>query len=325
MKVYQAKLKAGTDVNCFSIVLGAAVETKLSKFVDEVVKPVFFANQERRIIYSVAMRPNKQIFRKDINGEPAYITFDAQEVEKMQESYFKMNNQGLAKMSLNHSEESISEVYPMENWIVFNPELDKSKTLLMEDVQAGDLILGFKINNNDVWEKFIKTGEVDGISLEAFLDYEIINPTNINMNVEEKKTFITELKETFKSVFMAMPAEKTAEELAAEKLALDPTAGAGDPSLDPTAGAGDPLAELQTMYDAVVAENADLKEKLATMQAKHVEEATALQTLKSQKAKAENDLAVFKAEKLAIQNLPNEKSFAEMTSLEKYRQSKKNQ
>jgi len=312
MKAYKAKLKAGTDVNCFSIVLGAAVKTKFSKFADEANKPVFFANQEKRIIYSVAMRPNKEIFRKDINGEPGYITFDTEEVEKMQQSYFKSNNKGLAKMSLNHSDETITDVYPIESWIVLNPEQDKSKTLLMEDVQAGDLILGFKIDNDDVWENFVKTGEVDGISLEAFLDYEIINP--MNMNVEEKKTFIGELKEAFKAVFMALPPEKTEEELAAEKLALDAAANAPDP-----------MAELQTMYDAAIAENADLKEKIATMQAKDVEDATELETMKSQKAKAENDLAAFKADKLAVKNLPNEKpkAFAEMSNYEKAREKNK--
>jgi hypothetical protein len=301
MKVYKAKLKAGTDVNCFSIVLGAAVETKLSKFANDVEKPVFFANQEKRIIYSVAMRPNKEIFRKDINGEPGYITFDAEEVEKMQQSYFKSNNQGLAKMSLNHSDESITDVYPIESWIVLNPELDKSKTLLMEDVQAGDLILGFKIDNDDVWENFVKTGEVDGISLEAFLDYEIINPI-INMTKEEKKeNFFTHLMN-----FFAVDEEVKAEEVEVEVVEEEEMAA-------------DPLAELQEKYDAAIAENADLKEKLATMQAKDVEDATVLETMKSQKAKAENDLAVFKADKLAVKNLPNEKpkTFAEMSNYEK--------
>ena len=307
MKVYKAKLKAGTDVNCFSIVLGAAVETKLSKFADEVLKPVFFANQEKRIIYSVAMRPDKQIFRKDINGEPAYISFDAEEVEKMQHSYFRSNNKGLAKMSLNHSDEAITDVYPIESWIVNNPEIDKSKTLLMEDVQAGDLILGFKIDNDEVWEKFIKTGEVDGISLEAFLDYEIINPIN-KMTVEQKKeNFFTHLMNFF-AVEEVKEEEVVEEEIKEEKMEE-----------------ADPMAELQTMYDAAMVENADLKEKLATLQAKEIEDDTKLETMKAQTLKAENELAVFKAEKLAIVNLPNEKEVTKMTALEKYRESKKNQ
>jgi hypothetical protein len=131
------------------------------------------------------------------------------------------------------------------------------------------------------------------------------------MNVEEKKSFINEVIEVAKSLFMMNDKEK-------EDMAEVPEAIATDPPVDP-------MAELQTMYDAAMAENADLKEKLATMQAKDVEDATTLETMKSEKAKAENDLAVFKAEKLAIVNLPKPKEFAEMTSLEKYRESKKNQ
>ena len=314
MKVYKAKLKAGTDVNCFSIVLGAAVETKLSKFAEEVNKIVFFANDEKRIIYSVAMRPNKQIFRKDINGEPGYISFDAEEVEKMQQSYFKSNNKGLAKMSLNHSDESITDVYPIESWIVLNPELDKSKTLMMEDVQAGDLILGFKIENDDVWENFVKTGEVDGISLEAFLDYEIIKP-ELNMNTKDKKENFFNHMMSFFAVDGEIKEEM--EEENKEKMDDELLLVEGE-------SPADAMAELQEKHDALLAENADLKEQLATMKANDVVEATELETMKSQKAKAEKDLAVFKAEKLAIQNLPKQKQFAEMTSLEKYRESKKN-
>jgi hypothetical protein len=75
MKVYEAKLKPETEVEAFSLVLNAAVETKLSKFAEEVETPKFFANEEKRIIFSVALRPDKLIFRKDVNGEPANVFF----------------------------------------------------------------------------------------------------------------------------------------------------------------------------------------------------------------------------------------------------------
>jgi hypothetical protein len=184
--------------------------------------------------------------------------------------------------------------------MVNDPEVDKSKTLMMQDVLHDDLIIGYKIDNQDVWENFVKTGKVDGLSVEAFLDYEITNP--IKMNTEEKKTFIEELKEVFKSMFMAVPSEKTEEELAAEKLALD---GAGDP-------APDPMAELQAKYDSVMAENADLKEQLSVMQVKKVEDDTKLETMKTQ-------IETFKADAIAIKNLPNEKvkTYAEMNNYEK--------
>lgn len=312
MKVYEAKLRKNTEVESFSLVLGAAVETKLSKFAEEKETPVFFANEEKRIIYSVAMRPDKMIFRKDVNGEPANVYFTAETVEQIQQSYFKSNNKGLVKMNLNHSDTSVDGVYPIESWIVNNPEIDKSKTLFMNDVKAKDLIIGYKIDNDDVWENFVKTGNVDGLSVEAFLDYEIINPI-ITMNTEEKKSFIQEVVDEVKAFFATEPT-KTPEEIAAEEAA----------SLAANEATPDPLQELQDKYDLIIAENADLKEKLATLQGDKVIADTTLETMKSEKVKAETDLATFKAETVAIKNLPNEKvkAFDEMTPLEKFRASK---
>lgn len=305
MKVYEAKLKANTEVESFSLVLGAAVETKLSHFAEEIETPTFFANEEKRIIYSVAMRPNKMIFRKDVNGEPANVFFSVDTVEQIQQSYFKANNLGKVKMNLNHSTDKVDGVYPLESWIVENPEIDKSKTLMMSDVQPKDLIIGYKIDNNDVWENFVKTGGVDGLSVEAYLDYEINN--QVNMTVEEKKeNFFTHMMKFFAT---DMPAEKTAEEIAAEAVANN---------------APDAKEELDEVdYEAkckeLEAKVADLEAKLAEYEAKEVEAATQLETMKSEKEKIETDFATFKADKEAIKNVPNEavKNYSEMNNAEK--------
>ena len=299
MKIYEAKLRKGTEVDAFSLVLGAAVETKLSKFAEENETPVFFANQEKRIIYSVAMRPDKMIFRKDVNGEPANVYFTAETVEQIQQSYFKNNNAGKGKMNINHSDQHIEGVYPIESWIVNDPEVDKSKTLLMEDVRAKDFILGYKIDNNDVWENFVKTGHVDGLSVEAYLDYEITN--KINMNTEDKKSLFAEFKSWFA---MDVPVP---------------------PAVDgPPADAPDPMKELQDKYDLLMAENSDLKEKVAEYQAKEIEAGTELETMKTEKLKAETDLSTFKADVLVIKNMPNEavKEYKDMSPVEKFRADK---
>lgn len=305
MKVYEAKLRKDTEVESFSLVLGAAVETKLSKFAEETETPTFFANEEERIIYSVAMRPNKMIYRKDINGEPANVFFSEETVKQIQQSYFRSNNKGLVKMNLNHSNEKVDGVYPIESWMVNKPEVDKSKTLLMQDVKPKDLIIGYKIDNNDVWENFVKTGEVDGLSVEAFLDYEIINP-NITMNTEEKKSFKDEVISAVKEFFALTPPGDTAKD------------------------AVYPMKELQDKYDMALAEISDLKEKLSEYQAKEVEAGVTLETMKAEKetfaAELEakkTELETFKAESLAIKNVPNEKQdFSKMSPLEKFRATK---
>jgi hypothetical protein len=299
MKVYEAKLKPDTEVEAFSLVLGAAVETKLQKFAEEVETPVFFANEEKRIIFSVALRPDKLIFRKDVNGEPANVFFSKETVEKLQQSFFKNNAKGKAKFNINHAQE-FSDVYPIESWIVNDPEIDKSKTLLMTDVQEGDLILGYKIDNDEVWEKFVKTGEVDGLSVEAFLDYEILKPQI--MNEEEKKSFMAEIISHVKALFQTDPPQKTKEELEAEEKAR----------LEAEASAKPPAENWEEKYNQLMSENADLKEKLAEYQAKEIEANTALETMKAQ------------IQKFAIDNKPNEvvKDWAKMTPLEKFRATK---
>lgn len=296
MKIYEAKLRVNTEVDSFSLVLGAAVETKLSKFAAENETPVFFANEEKRIIYSVAMRPDKMIFRKDVNGEPANVYFSSETVEKIQQSYFKNNNAGKVKMNINHADEKVDGIYPIESWIVNDPEIDKSKTLMMEDVKAKDFIIGYKIDNNDVWENFVKTGEVDGLSVEAFLDYEITN--KINMNVEDKKSLFAEFKSWF---------------------AMDAPA-----PVDSPVDAPDPMKELQDKYDLLMAENSDLKEKVAEYQSKEVEAGAELETMKAEKLKAETDLSTFKAENTGIKNMPNEvvKEYKDMSPVEKFRADK---
>ena len=301
VKIYEAKLQAKKGLKKVSLVLNPAVELSLQKFALET--PKYFTNEEKQIIYSVAMRPDKMIYRKDINGEPANVFFTAETIEQCQQSYFK--NNGNQSTNLNHSLENIEGVYPFESWIVADDQIDKAHFMKL-DAKKGDWVMGFKIDNKDVWDNFIKTGEVDGLSVEAFLDYEI---KNTNMNAEDKKTFIQELTDVFKSMFMAVPPAKTPEELAAEAAA---------------AGAPDPMKELQDKYDLVMAENADLKEKLSVLQAKGVEDSAVLETMKADKIKAETDLATFKADNIGVKNLPNEKvkPYSEMTPLEKFRANK---
>jgi hypothetical protein len=296
MKVYEAKLKPETEVEAFSLVLNAAVETKLSKFAEEVETPKFFANEEKRIIFSVALRPDKLIFRKDVNGEPANVFFSRETVEKLQQSFFKNNAKGKAKFNVHHEKE-FSDVYPIESWIVNDPEIDKSKTLLMEDVQQGDLILGYKIDNDEVWEKFVKTGEVDGLSVEAFLDYEILKPKE---NMSKQENFFKHLMAFFAD---DAPKEEEVLEKDKEEEMVDEVV-----EVEPEA----PAPNYEEMYNQVMSENTDLKEQLASYQAKEVEANTNLETMRKQ------------IEKFAIDNKPNEpvKKFEDMTPVERFRATK---
>ena len=70
MKVYEITFN---DEHKVSLVKSPAIESTLLKFSIEENEKLYFANDEKQIIYSVAMIPNKMIFRKDIQGEPANV------------------------------------------------------------------------------------------------------------------------------------------------------------------------------------------------------------------------------------------------------------
>lgn len=306
MKLYEAKLKSEKGITKVSLVQNPAVETKLSYFATETETPVYFINEEKQVIYSVAMRPDKHIFRKDVNGEPANVYFSAETVEQCQQSYFK--NNANASTNLNHDAKDTDGIFPFESWIVADENQDKSNFMKIE-AKKGDWIMGFKIENKEVWEKFIKTGEIDGLSIEAFLDYEITNP-QINMNTEKtKENFFTHLK----NFFMDEPKE--------EEVVNMEDAPATD---EAPAEAVETVEQWKEKYELLEAENADLKEKLSTLEAKAVEEGAELETMKAEIEKVKQEVDTFKAEAIAIKNVPNEekKDFSKMTPLEKFRLNK---
>lgn len=196
MKKYELIFSEENKIGCFrvSLVKDPAVEATLIKFSSD-EKPLFFVNEEKRIIYSVAIRPNKLIFRShvpagDLSAPPAYVYYTPETVERLQQNYFRQ--QGNKGTNIQHEDKNTEGIYPIESWIVSDPETDKSKAIGLETM-AGDWVMAFKIDNDDVWQQ-VKEGNLDGLSVEAYLGYK---ESNINFNNENPMNW----KSLFKSFF----------------------------------------------------------------------------------------------------------------------------
>ena len=124
MKKYELKYTKGEDgVFCMSTVENPATKTQLVMFDDE-MKAMKFQDDEKRVIYSVAMRPNMLIPRKDINGEPAMVFYSEETVNDLQQNFFKNNSHNGA--TINHDKNLRKDMYAFESWIVQDPEKDKA-------------------------------------------------------------------------------------------------------------------------------------------------------------------------------------------------------
>ena len=156
----EAEMMAG--VQAISIVEYPAIEenfVKLSK--DQEIK-LAEVDSERRILMGPALIPNKTIYRK--NGEDEYyIYFSKDTIRKVSEMFLTKGNQN--KSTLEHQID-LQGLSVVESWIV-EGEQDKSRAFGME-VPEGTWMVSMKVYNEDVWEKYVKTGKVKGFSIEGY-------------------------------------------------------------------------------------------------------------------------------------------------------------
>ena len=310
MKVYEITFN---DEEKVSLVKSPAIESTLLKFSNEENETLYFANDEKQVIYSVAMIPNKMIFRKNVQGEPANVFYTAETIEKFQQNYFRKNaNSGT---NINHAEFNTDGIYPFENWIVQNSEVDKSKELGLS-APNGSLVMGFKIDNPTVWNE-VKNGNLDGLSVEGKVIFKEVEQPIININMNKEKNPQT-LWDNLKAFF----SEHTDEEEVVVEAEM------ADEPVVVEVEVEDEI-DYEAENEMLKAKVAELEAKLADIEAMKVEDETKLETMKAEKESIAKAFETFKAEKPAttpIKDMPKEvkKSYGEMTNFERMKFNKNN-
>lgn len=126
-------------------------------------------DKEKRILMGPVLIPNKEIPRHDDEtGEEYSIVFTPAVVERAAQLFMQQQKNNNA--TIEHTEKSIPDVSVVESWIIANPEKDKSNAYGMS-FPKGTWMVMMKVNNKDVWEKYVKTGKVKGFSLEGLFGH----------------------------------------------------------------------------------------------------------------------------------------------------------
>ena len=167
-------------IDAISLVTSPAIEQDFVFFGKEKNNLTFAKiDEEKRMLVSPALIPNKQIFRYDPNTDSDYyVYFSKDTVRQASELYLKHNNHH--KATYQH-EERVSGVLTIESWVK-EGDMDKSK-LYGYDLPNGTWFVKMKIENDEMWDK-IKEGELKGLSIEGyFIDKmekmsETVKPTN---------------------------------------------------------------------------------------------------------------------------------------------------
>ena len=177
-------------IDAISLVTSPAIEENFVFFGKEKNNLTFAKiDEEKRMLVSPALIPNKQIFRHDPNtNSDFYVYFSKETVRISSERYLEYNNHH--KATYQH-EEDVSGVLTVESWIIEDTKKDKS-TLYGFSLPVGTWMVKLKITNDEMWSK-IKDGELKGLSIEGYFIDKMEKMAKTQPTNEEVKTALKEL------------------------------------------------------------------------------------------------------------------------------------
>jgi hypothetical protein len=148
----------------------------------------FTSNVEKRIISGPLMVADLPIYRKDETGE-YYGIFTAEDIYNIVKKFFRNNNTAQVNM-MHDSESMVKGVYMIESFII-----DKKRGIYSPvgyNLTEGSWFGSFKVDNEDVWENYIKSGDFKGFSVEGL--FKTIKMT------DKPKSVIEEIIDVVKNV-----------------------------------------------------------------------------------------------------------------------------
>jgi hypothetical protein len=143
-------------------------------------------DEKERKVFGPLMLADTPIYRQ-MDGEEFYVVFTKDTIDTMAQKFFEKGFQ--SSVNLMHDPlQTVDAVTMFQSWIV-----DKEKGISpmkgFEDAPDGSWFGGFKVNNEEVWNK-IQSGEVKGFSIEGMFGLK---------KIEMKKDLLSEIKQIIQS------------------------------------------------------------------------------------------------------------------------------
>jgi hypothetical protein len=152
-----------------SLVSKPAIESDFVYFDKEEIK--FAAiDTEKRLVMGPILIPDKKIIRVDGEGKTYHVFFKASTIKRLSEKYLQDKN--TTNVTLEH-DTKVDGVSLVESWIKESQTKDKS-ALYNLNVPVGSWIGTFKIDNDEIWNDYVKNGKVAGFSIEGLFGHELV-------------------------------------------------------------------------------------------------------------------------------------------------------
>jgi hypothetical protein len=176
-------------VEAISVVENPAIESDFIALNNQEIK-LAEINKEKRLLMGALLIPQKPIYRKS-GKEEYYIFFSRKTVERASQMYLQNGNQ--SQSTLEHDKQ-LKGLTLVESWIVEDKEKDKT-ALYGLDVPVGTWMGSVKVDNDEIWNDYVKSGKVKGFSIEGYFADKLERPNEeLKEDLSAEDKLINELK-----------------------------------------------------------------------------------------------------------------------------------
>tara|TARA_R100000742_G_C4278798_1_gene102101 strand:- start:2101 stop:2721 length:621 start_codon:yes stop_codon:yes gene_type:complete len=178
-----------SGIEAISIVDRPAIEENFIALSKQEQIKLAEVDNDKRILIGPALIPNRNILRSN-GDEEYYIYFSEDTVRQASQLFLMRGNQN--KSTLEHQAQ-LHGLSVVESWIIDDASMDKSKNYGF-DLPQGTWMVTMKVNNDAVWNEYVKTGLVKGFSIEGYFTDKLDMSAIICIdNEEEAKEILLEI------------------------------------------------------------------------------------------------------------------------------------
>jgi hypothetical protein len=156
-------------------------------------------NEDKRILAGALMVADFPMYR-NMNGKEFFVKFTSKTIEELADRMV-LNNKLTAFNFEHDAKKELADMH-IQQFFIINTELGVNTPIGFEELPNGSLFAFVKVNNEQVWNDYVKTGIVKGFSIEGnfatkeeFSEQTFLNEFQTIINMTDKKTANTKLDE----------------------------------------------------------------------------------------------------------------------------------
>ena len=156
-------------------------------------------NEDKRILAGALMVADFPMYR-NMNGKEFFVKFSAETILQLADRMV-LNNKLTAFNFEHDSKKELADMH-IQQFFIINTELGMDTPKGFDELPNGSLFAFVKVNNEQVWNDYVKTGIVKGFSIEGnfatkeeFSEQTFLNEFQTIINMTDKKIATSKLDE----------------------------------------------------------------------------------------------------------------------------------